>query len=189
MGRRKRKKLWSVTRISDPRHPGYTLRVTELTPGGNLYVVRMVDGKQRMASMGTKRKDFGEHDKGAGRRGQGPRTPRDRGVGPGRSRPRSWRRGAPRVHRTLGTAVPGPSGPRRGHHPYHARRLSTRPTDSMVGARSTERSSRRRSGGWRSFLGEDRNVCSLCSTDVRPSPPTGRSRECGRGPSPPTFRL
>jgi integrase len=45
---RKKHKLWSVTRIRDPRYPHIQLRVTELTPEGNLYAVRMVEGRQRM---------------------------------------------------------------------------------------------------------------------------------------------
>ncbi len=43
--KRTKRKLWSVARIRHPQHPGIVLRVTELTRGGNLYVVRMVGGK------------------------------------------------------------------------------------------------------------------------------------------------
>ena len=56
---KKKRKLWSLPRITDPRYPGFLVRITELEPGGNLYVVRMVDGKQRMASLKAPRKDFG----------------------------------------------------------------------------------------------------------------------------------
>jgi integrase len=47
--RTRKRRLWSVCRIRHPRYRGYMLRVTELAPGGDLYVVRMIDGKQRMA--------------------------------------------------------------------------------------------------------------------------------------------
>ena len=47
--RTKKRKLWSVPRIAHPQFSDYMLRVTELVKGGDLYVVRMVDGKQRMA--------------------------------------------------------------------------------------------------------------------------------------------
>jgi integrase len=49
--RRKRNKLWSVTRIRHPAHPGLLLRITELEPGGDLYAVRMEQGKQRMVKL------------------------------------------------------------------------------------------------------------------------------------------
>ena len=44
----KKRKLWSVARITDPRFPGVTLRVTELTRGGKLYYVYMKNGRQKM---------------------------------------------------------------------------------------------------------------------------------------------
>lgn len=47
--RTKRRRLWSCVRVTHPQHPGFMVRVTELAPGGNLYVVRMVEGKQKMA--------------------------------------------------------------------------------------------------------------------------------------------
>lgn len=56
---RRKKKLWSVPRIKDPRFPGFTVRVTELVPGGPLYYVRTVAGKQRMASLGITRAALG----------------------------------------------------------------------------------------------------------------------------------
>ena len=47
--KRTKRRLWSVPRIGHPRYPDFgVLRVTELKEGGNLYVVRMVDGKQAM---------------------------------------------------------------------------------------------------------------------------------------------
>jgi integrase len=56
---KRRRKLWSVARIGDPRYPGIRVRITELAPGGTLYAVRMVDGKQRMASLKCTRKELG----------------------------------------------------------------------------------------------------------------------------------
>lgn len=46
--KRTKRKLWSVARIRHPRYPGYSLRITELKKGGDLYVVSMVEGKQKM---------------------------------------------------------------------------------------------------------------------------------------------
>lgn len=60
--RRKKRTTWGVSRITDPRFPGLTLRVTELKTGGNLYLVQMVDGKQQMTSLKIKRADLGEGD-------------------------------------------------------------------------------------------------------------------------------
>lgn len=60
----KRKKLWSVPRIRDPRHPGYTVRITELGPGGRLYAVWMENGRQVMRSLkGVVRADLGADEK------------------------------------------------------------------------------------------------------------------------------
>jgi len=59
---RKKSKLWSVTRISDPRYPDLTIRITETRPDGNLAVVRQVDGKQRMRSLRKRRTLFGATD-------------------------------------------------------------------------------------------------------------------------------
>ncbi len=61
----KRKKgnapLWSVPRISDPRFPGWTVRITELTGGGGmLYACFRRDGKQVMRSLKLRRKDLGK---------------------------------------------------------------------------------------------------------------------------------
>ena len=60
----KRKKgnppLWSVPRITDPRYPGLTVRITELSAGGTLYAVHRRDGRQRMASLKLTRKDLGK---------------------------------------------------------------------------------------------------------------------------------
>ena len=59
----KRKKgnraLWSVPRITDPRYPGLTVRVTELSAGGTLYAVHRSGGRQRMASLKRTRRDLG----------------------------------------------------------------------------------------------------------------------------------
>ena len=63
--KRTKRKLWSVARITHPQHPGIVLRLTELKAGGNLYVVRMVDGKQRMSVLDPRvtRMDLGKNDK------------------------------------------------------------------------------------------------------------------------------
>ncbi len=58
----KRRKLWSIPRITDPRYPGHTMRITELRRGGNLYAVRMVGGKQKMTSLKRTRADLGATD-------------------------------------------------------------------------------------------------------------------------------
>ena len=47
--KRTKRKLWSVARIRHPQHPHFTIRITELAKGGDLYFVRMVGGKQKMA--------------------------------------------------------------------------------------------------------------------------------------------
>ena len=57
--RTKKRVLWSVTRIAHPQYPGYTLRVTELAPGGKLFAVRMVAGRQKMACLGCTRTELG----------------------------------------------------------------------------------------------------------------------------------
>lgn len=57
--RRTKRRLWSVPRITHPEYPGYRVRVTELSPGGNLYLIRMLDGKQRMLSLRCTRTDLG----------------------------------------------------------------------------------------------------------------------------------
>ena len=57
---KRKRKLWSVTRISDPRFPGIMLRVAELRPGENLYAIRMLPGdKQRMRSLRVTRRELG----------------------------------------------------------------------------------------------------------------------------------
>lgn len=62
--KRNKSKLWSVPRITHPRYD-FVLRVTELTRGGNLYVVRMVDGRQRMTVLDPRvtRLDLGSNEK------------------------------------------------------------------------------------------------------------------------------
>ncbi len=60
---KRRQQLWSVPRIKDPRYPGYMLRVTELSKGGKLYAVRMVDGRQKMVSLGCTRAELGSAEK------------------------------------------------------------------------------------------------------------------------------
>lgn len=57
--RRKRRVLWSVPRIRDPRHAGLTVRVTELRRGGTLNVVWMENGRQVMRSLRCTRADLG----------------------------------------------------------------------------------------------------------------------------------
>lgn len=57
--KKNKNRLWSVTRIKDPRYPGYTIRITEFTPGGNLYAVRVVNGRQKGPSLGRTRADLG----------------------------------------------------------------------------------------------------------------------------------
>ena len=47
--RKRQRKLWSVARIRHPQHPHFAIRITELTKGGDLYFVRMVGGRQKMA--------------------------------------------------------------------------------------------------------------------------------------------
>lgn len=59
----KRRKLWSVVRITDPRFPACMIRITELSRGGNLYAVRMLGGSQRMTSLKITRADLGVTDK------------------------------------------------------------------------------------------------------------------------------
>lgn len=60
---KKRQKLWSITRIKDPRYPGFTVRITELTPGGILYAIRIVEGKQRYTSLKVTRAGLGSTNK------------------------------------------------------------------------------------------------------------------------------
>src|SRR6266566_4106828 len=55
----KRKKLWSVPRITHPQHPGITVRVGEFEPGGMLHVFRQVNGQQRSRSLKVRRADLG----------------------------------------------------------------------------------------------------------------------------------
>lgn len=59
----KKKKLWSVPRITDARFPGYTMRIAELKGGGTLYAIHMMDGKQKMRSLQRTRADLGSTDK------------------------------------------------------------------------------------------------------------------------------
>lgn len=56
---RKKKKLWSVTRIKHPKYPGYTVRVGEYEPGGTLHVFRWLNGKQTSQSLKLRRADLG----------------------------------------------------------------------------------------------------------------------------------
>lgn len=44
--KKSRRRLWSVTRIRDPRHPGFTLRVTEMQKNGPLYFVVRPKGRK-----------------------------------------------------------------------------------------------------------------------------------------------
>jgi integrase len=60
---KRRKTLWSIARIGDPRYPHFRLRITELNPDGMLYVVRMIDGKQRMSSLRCRRSELGSTPK------------------------------------------------------------------------------------------------------------------------------
>ena len=61
---RTKRKLWSVPRISHPKFRGYALRVTELKAGGDLYFVRMISGKQKMALLRPRctRLDLGRNE-------------------------------------------------------------------------------------------------------------------------------
>ena len=59
----RKKKLWSVPRITDARFPGYTLRIAELKGGGTLYAIHMMDGKQKMRSLKCTRADLGGTDR------------------------------------------------------------------------------------------------------------------------------
>jgi hypothetical protein len=60
---KRRKKTWSIPRITDPRYPGFCVRIAELQRGGSLYAIRMVDGKQKMTSLRRSRADLGTTDK------------------------------------------------------------------------------------------------------------------------------
>ncbi len=59
----KKKRTWSVPRITHPKYPQFLLRITELKAGGPLYAVRMVDGKQKMTSLRCIRADLGRTTK------------------------------------------------------------------------------------------------------------------------------
>ena len=61
--RKKKRKLWSVPRIQHPKYPGFTVRISELSPGRNVYAVRMVNGRQKMTSLRRTRADLGKDDK------------------------------------------------------------------------------------------------------------------------------
>jgi len=105
----KRKKgnppLWSVPRITDPRYPGWTVRITELRAAGTLYACYRRDGRQRMSSLKLTRKDLGNtakaqkekacaigrgRDPFGGRRGEGCVSHSRR---PPLPQPIQWRRG------------------------------------------------------------------------------------------------
>ncbi len=62
--KRTKRRLWSVARIAHPLHPDFVLRVTELKAGENLYVVRMVGGKQSMTVLDPRvtRLDLGSNE-------------------------------------------------------------------------------------------------------------------------------
>ena len=62
--KRTKRRLWSVTRIRHPRYD-FVLRVTELVKGGNLFVVRMVGGKQAMTVLDPRvtRLELGRNEK------------------------------------------------------------------------------------------------------------------------------
>ena len=56
----KRRKTWSVPRITDPNFPGLTIRVGELNKGAMLYVIWKWKGKlQEMRSLKRTRTDLG----------------------------------------------------------------------------------------------------------------------------------
>lgn len=59
MAEKRRQKTWTVPRIRDPRYPGLIVRIAELERGGTLYVVRMVDGRQKVTSLRLTRADLG----------------------------------------------------------------------------------------------------------------------------------
>lgn len=48
------RKLWSVTRIKHPKHPGITVRVGEYEPGGTLHVFRWDNAKRQQVSRSLK---------------------------------------------------------------------------------------------------------------------------------------
>ncbi len=54
-----KRKLWSVTRITHPKHPGLVVRVGEYQSGGTLHVFRWVRGKQVSRSLKCRRVDLG----------------------------------------------------------------------------------------------------------------------------------
>jgi hypothetical protein len=54
-----KRKLWSVTRITHPKHPGLVVRVGEYQSGGTLHVFRWVHGKQVSRSLKCRRVDLG----------------------------------------------------------------------------------------------------------------------------------
>jgi integrase len=55
----KKKRLWSVTRIQDPKHPGHTVRIAEYVPNGMLHVFRWIDGRQVSRSLKKTRAQLG----------------------------------------------------------------------------------------------------------------------------------
>lgn len=55
----KKKKLWSVPRITHPQHPGITVRVGEFEAGGVLQVFRQVNGRQTSRSLKVRRAELG----------------------------------------------------------------------------------------------------------------------------------
>ena len=61
--RKKKRGTWGVPRVQHPKFPGFTVRITELKAGGNLYVIRMVNGKQKMTSLKRTRADLGHTTK------------------------------------------------------------------------------------------------------------------------------
>jgi integrase len=64
--KRQKRSTWGVSRVTDPRYPWLNMRITELEPGGMLYAIRMVDGKQKMATCKMRRADLGTTEKEQG---------------------------------------------------------------------------------------------------------------------------
>lgn len=60
---KKTNRLWSVPRITHPKYPGFTIRLSEYRPGEKLHAFRWVDGKQVSRKTGVRRVDLGSTPK------------------------------------------------------------------------------------------------------------------------------
>ena len=93
----KRRKTWSVPRITDPNYPGLTVRVGELNKGAMLYVIWVWKGKlQKMRSLERTRTDLGVTEK----------EQKDAAEAEARKwLPEIWKQGKAAGTMTLGTAA------------------------------------------------------------------------------------